>query len=86
VETSETIEAVIRRLQRRFVSLRRGTLGLDIFLGGAAVCFLATVIIGLAGWAVPMLLVYSGICAGALGLLLLLAWRVRVPGAFEYGL
>lgn len=79
VETSENIEAVIRRLQRRFVSLRRCTLGLDVFLGGAAVCCLATVLIGLGGWAVPMLLVYSGICAGALGVFLVLAWRVRVP-------
>jgi hypothetical protein len=54
-------------------------LGLDVLLGGVVVCFLATVVVGLGGWVVPMLPVYGGICAGALGVLLLLAWRVRVP-------
>jgi hypothetical protein len=79
VETSENIAAVSRRLQRRFVSLRRCVLGLDVFLGAAVACVLATVMIELGGWAVPLLLVYSGIGAVAVSVFLVLAWRVRVP-------
>jgi hypothetical protein len=78
VDTSDSIAAVIQRLQRRFVLLRRWALGLDVLLGGAAFCFLATVVIKLVGWSVPLLYVYGAIGAGALLVFLLLAWRVRI--------
>jgi hypothetical protein len=79
VETSETITAVAQRLQRRVVSLRRWALGLDVLLGGVAVCFVATVVLGLAGWVVPLLSIYGVMCAAMVGIFVWLAWRVRVP-------
>lgn len=79
METSENIAAVIQRLQRRFVSLRRCAIGLDVCLGGIVACFLATVVIALAGWPVPLLLVYGSIGVGAVLVFFLLTWRVRLP-------
>lgn len=78
METSENIAAVTQRLQRRFVSLRRWAIGLDVCLGGMVACFLATIVIVLAGWPVPLLLVYGSIGVGALLVFFLLTWRVRL--------
>src|SRR5262245_53466168 len=73
------VQAVVRRLQQRFVFLQRWVLALDVLLGAMAVGFLATVTITLSGWAVPLLLVYGVILAVALIVFGLLAWRLRLP-------
>lgn len=77
METYNNIEATARRLQKRFVSLKRRALGCDVLLGGVATGFLATVLITLGGWPVPLLIVYSVIGAAMLVIFGLLAWRIR---------
>lgn len=76
--TSRNVEAMIRRLQRRFQTLQRCGLGLDILLGAVAAGFLVTVLMRLCGWQHLLPATYGAIGLAALSLFTVLAWRVRL--------
>jgi len=78
VAEQSNLDATARRLQQRFVALRRCALGLDVLLGAALAGFLATLGIALTGWSVAFAAVYGVIVAGALVVFLLLARRIRI--------
>lgn len=72
------LERAVQRLQRRFVSLRRWGLGLDVLLGGVCAALLVTLLTALLGWAVPRLLLYGALALVAGVVFAGLAWRVRI--------
>ncbi|HEY7491544.1 MAG TPA: hypothetical protein VIH59_10610, partial [Candidatus Tectomicrobia bacterium] len=74
------LDITARRLQRRFVALRRCALGLDVVLGAVLAGFLATLGIALTGWSVAFPVVYGVMAAGALLVFLWLARRIRIAG------
>jgi hypothetical protein len=78
VAEQNNLDATARRLQQRFVTLRRCALGLDVLLGAALAGFLATLGIALTGWSVAFPAVYGVIVAGALLVFLLLARRIHI--------
>jgi hypothetical protein len=79
MEPYNNIDAVVRRLQHRYATLRWSLLGLDVLLGAVAAGFLVTVLTTLAGWSVPLFAAYGGIVAVAVLVFFGLAWRIRLP-------
>jgi hypothetical protein len=79
MEALNNIDTIVRRLQHRYVALRWGLLGLDVLLAAVAAGFLATVLLSLTGWTVPLLAVYGGILAAAVVIFCGLAWRIGLP-------
>lgn len=76
---SRHLEHAAQRLQQRAVRLRRCAIGLDVLLGGVLIAFLATLVVTLGGWAMPLGLVYGGLGVLALVVFTCLSWRVRTP-------
>jgi hypothetical protein len=71
------LECAARQLQRRVIFLRRLRIGLDVLLGGVLAALLATVLTTLAGWSVPLPVVYGVLAVVLVGIFAGLAWRVQ---------
>jgi hypothetical protein len=71
------LERATQQLQQRVVFLRRLELGLDVFLGGTLAALLATVLMTLEGWSVPLPVVYGVLAIVVVGVFTGLAWRVQ---------
>lgn len=72
------LDIATRHLQQRFVFLKRCALAVDVCLWGAIVGLIATAVITLGGWSVPLFLVYGAVLAGSAVTFLVVAWRVQV--------
>jgi hypothetical protein len=71
------LECATRQLQRRVMFLQRLRIGLDVLLGGVLAALLATVLTPLAGWSVPLPVVYGALAVVLIGIFAGLAWRVQ---------
>jgi hypothetical protein len=71
------LECATRQLQRRVRFLQRLRIGLDVLLGGVLAVLLVTVLTTLAGWSVPLPVVYGALAVVLVGLFAGLAWRVQ---------
>lgn len=76
----DNLDAAMRRLRHRSVFLKRRAVGLDVCLGGSGAGLLATMVITLFGWSVPLFTVYGGMVVCIVLTFALLAWRIRVSG------
>jgi hypothetical protein len=71
------LECAAQQLQRRIIFLQRLRIGLDVLLGGALAALLATVLMALADWSVPLPIVYGALAVVLVGIFAGLAWRVQ---------
>jgi len=71
------LEYAAQQLQRRVMVLQRLRIGLEVLLGGVLAALLATVLTTLAGWSVPLPVVYGALAVVLVGIFVGLTWRVR---------
>ena len=74
----DALEAVERQLRHRYLSLKRRGIGGDILLAAVGIALLATMVVKLAGWPVPLLWLYGAIFILALCVWAIWSWRLRV--------
>lgn len=76
---SSRLNLTARRLQQRFVFLKRCSLVLDICLWGMVASLVFTLLILLSGWSMPPIYGYGLIAACCLLGFLVLVWRIKLP-------